>query len=205
MTLGADIKWGRSCVYDPYDLWPYTLWRTDRRHIDIESGFLLRILRENRVRRGKGKIRMFCFVFLMLVCSILSKTRFSCASYVSRNMFRQSPDFLFLFLPPVYAFMHSFIQHTFLQHWITFRPVTGTTITEWMMGVVPSFMAALGWWAMEISCQQVKWQYYLGALRGTILSGGKWTTLGIVFRKLEMKGKQEIDKQSRTLGTNGVR
>lgn len=88
ITLGADIRWGRSHVYNPYYLWPYYLWRTAHGHIDIESGFLLRILRENRVRRRKGKTRMFCFVFLALECSPLSKTRFSCASHVSRNMFR---------------------------------------------------------------------------------------------------------------------
>lgn len=56
---------------------------------------MLRILRKNGVRRGKGKIWMFCFVFLALVCSLLSKTRFSCASYISRNMFRQSPTSCF--------------------------------------------------------------------------------------------------------------
>lgn len=172
ITLGAGIRWRRSHVYNPYYFWPYYLWRTAHGHIDIESGFLLRIMWENRVRRGKGKTRMFCFVFLALGCSPLSKTRFSCASHVSWNMFRQSPDFLFLFLPPFHTFIYSFIQHTFLQHWITFRPVSGTSFTEWMMGVVPSFITAVGWWAMEISCQPVKRQC-LGALWRTILSGGK--------------------------------
>lgn len=172
ITLGSGIRWRRSHVNNPYYLWPYYLWRTAHGHIDIESGFLLRILRENRVRRGKGKTWMFCFVFLALECSPLSKARFSCASHVSRNMFRQSPDFLFLFLPPFYTFIYSFIHHTFLQHWITFRTVSGTSITEWMMGLVPSFITAVGWWAMEISCRPVKRQC-LGVLWGTVLSGGK--------------------------------